>query len=475
MACQKPYSSRRLFYRAARTIAVILLLAGCEENTTDSESAELPELVTWSEHIAPLVYRECTPCHRPGHAGPFSLMTYSEASRRAQLLAAVTESRFMPPWPADVSYSTFVGQRHLTETEIALFKRWADQQAPAGDLSMAPKPPVYPEGSTLGKPDFVVTIDKPVQIPGDNQEHFWIVKIPFELPAATYLKAVEYVPGHRRIVHHMNGHLINYEKGKKTNVFGGIRHIDPSLMGYEAGYQRLDLPNDDGSYPALTPSVMNYLPGMQPVVYPPGIGGWPITEKGVFLLRDIHYAASPVDTEDAARLNLFFTHEPPQRPTQEIQLGTLGISEIVPALIIAPNTVQTFRTQATVTQDISILTLNPHMHLLGKSYWAYAITPQKDTIPLIRIPKWDFRWQYNYTFPKMLKLPAGSTVYVEGVYDNTTANPNNPYNPPREVREPEGNMRTTDEMFQLIITYLPYQPGDENIRLDSAVLPQQPK
>jgi len=454
-----------LFYRAA--IALILLGMSCKEQPANKNKLSLPETVSWSEHIAPLVYRECTPCHRPGHAGPFSLMTYADASRRAQLLAAVTESGFMPPWPADVNYSTFVGQRHLADAEIALFKKWAEQDAPEGNPELAPEPPVYPLGSSLGKPDFVVTIDRPVQIPGDNEEHFWIVKIPFEIPANTYLKAVEYVPGHRRIVHHMNGHLINYEPGKKHNVFGGIRHIDPMLTGYEAGYQRLDLPNDDGSYPTLTQSVMNYLPGMQPVVYPDGIGGWPIAQKGVFLLRDIHYAASPVDTEDAASLNLFFTDQPPVRPTQEIQLGTLGISDIIPALVIPPNTIKTFRTQATVTQDISMLTINPHMHLLGKSFWAYAVTPQNDTIPLIRIPKWDFRWQYNYTFPSMNKLPAGSTVYVEGVFDNTTDNPNNPFNPPREVREPVGNMRTTDEMFQLIITYLPYQAGDEKIRLDT--------
>lgn len=150
----------------------------------------------------------------------------------------------------------------------------------------------------------------------------------------------------------------------------------------------------------------------------------------------------------------------------EIQLGTLGISEIVPPLIIPPDTVMTFRTRATVREDISLLTLNPHMHLLGKSFLAYALTPQGDTIRLVRIPKWDFRWQYNYTFPSMVKLPAGSTVYVEGVFDDIRNNPNNPFDPPQTVREPEGNMRTTDEMFQLIITYLPYRPGDEKIRLD---------
>jgi hypothetical protein len=117
--------------------------------------------------------------------------------------------------------------------------------------------------------------------------------------------------------------------------------------------------------------------------------------------------------------------------------------------------------------DISLLTVNPHMHLLGKKFLAYAIKPDGDTIPLIRINNWDFRWQYFYTFKHMIKIPKGSFIYVEGVYDNTTNNPLNPFNPPHTVSEQKGSMRVTDEMFQFIMTYLPYQNGDENISLEN--------
>jgi hypothetical protein len=92
--------------------------------------------------------------------------------------------------------------------------------------------------------------------------------------------------------------------------------------------------------------------------------------------------------------------------------------------------------------------------------------PEGRTIPLIKISKWNFRWQYFYTFPKMVKIPKGSTIAAIGVYDNTAQNPNNPFSPPREVIGTNGSMRVTDEMFQLIMTYLPYQPGDENIGLE---------
>ena len=107
--------------------------------------------------------------------------------------------------------------------------------------------------------------------------------------------------------------------------------------------------------------------------------------------------------------------------------------------------------------------------MLGKSFLAYALKPNGDTIRLINIPRWDFRWQYFYTFPKMVKVPKGSKIIAQGIYDNTTNNPNNPFDPPQLVGERYdyggSSMRATDEMFQFIITYTPYQMGDEETEL----------
>ena len=164
--------------------------------------------------------------------------------------------------------------------------------------------------------------------------------------------------------------------------------------------------------------------------------------------------------------------ETPKRPTSEIQLGTLGISPIEPPLVIPPEKVMTFRTKTQVHVDISVLTINPHMHLLGKSFWAYALTPEGDTIRLIRIPKWDFHWQYFYTYKHLVKIPKDSWIYVEAVFDNTSGNPDNPYNPPQLIAERNGSMRTTDEMLQFIITYMPYREGDEKISLKSEFFPE---
>jgi hypothetical protein len=232
-------------------------------------------------------------------------------------------------------------------------------------------------------------------------------------------------------------------------------------------YSLLDLQNDDGTYPMLTPSVTNYLPGVEPALYPAGIGGYRVKKDGVLLLDNIHYGPSPVDTSDNTKFNIFFSSSAPERPTGEFIVGTSGISKVEPELIIPPNQVRKFISRYRLPEDISLLTVNPHMHLLGKSFTAYAVKTDGDTIPIIRIPRWDFRWQYFYTFKKPLHLPAGTEIISEGVYDNTEDNPLNPFHPPKQVSERNGSMRTTDEMFQLICTYIHYQTGDENISLEN--------
>jgi hypothetical protein len=105
------------------------------------------------------------------------------------------------------------------------------------------------------------------------------------------------------------------------------------------------------------------------------------------------------------------------------------------------------------------------MHYIGKVFTAYAVTPDGDTIPLVHIPRWDFRWQEIYRFRHLIKIPRGSTLTIEATYDNTADNPFNPFSPPRPIFS-SGDMRSTDEMMTLMMVFLPYQDGDENIKLD---------
>jgi len=432
-------------------------------------NSKQPEHITYSEQIAPLIYKNCTSCHRPGEAGPFNLLTYRDAVSRAKLLKFVTQTRFMPPWPVDASYSHFTDEKVLTENEISMIASWVDNGCELGDSTKTPKPPVFSTGSQLGKPDLIIKLRDEYKIKGDGKDHFLLMRVPYQIPKDTFVSVIEVVPDNRKLVHHVNAQLLSYDFDKKKDVFKGNTVVDLEVVPDRAqAYKDIDLPNDDGvTYPTLTRSVTNYLPGAVPPVYPDGIGGFNLVRKGAIFLKDIHYGPSRVDTTDRTTFNVFFAKQAPKRPLREFQLGTYGISPTVPTLIIPPDTVITFHSDYILPADISILTLNPHMHLLGKKFLAYAVTPHGDTIPLIRINKWDFRWQYFYTFKKMLKIPGGSTIHAEGVYDNTRHNPNNPFSPPQLVAERDGSMRTSDEMFQFIITYLPYQLGDENVSLEN--------
>lgn len=445
-------------------ILLLLFFISCKQQ--QQESKEL----TFSDDIAPIIYKNCTSCHRPGEAGPFNLITYNDVASRSKLIKFVTQTRFMPPWPADATYRHFSDEKMLTDDELKLITAWVEKGCKQGDSTHMPPLPFFAVGSQLGKPDLVIKLRDVYPIKGNGRDLFLLMRVPYEIQKDTFIRVIEIVPDNRKLVHHVNAQLLSYEFDKKKDVFKGNTVVDieryPDKL---AAYKELSLANDDGiSFPMLTQSVANYLPGVVPPVYPDGIGGYRMLRKGAIFLKDIHYGPSRVDTSDQTAFNVFFAKTKPSRPLQEFQMGTYGVSPTVPTLIIPPDTVMTFHSDFKLPFDISVLTINPHMHLLGKSFLAYAVTTEHDTIPLIRINKWDFRWQYFYTFKKMLKIPKGAIIHTEGVFDNTRHNSNNPFSPPRLVAEREGSMRTSDEMFQFIVTYLPYANGDEQISLETA-------
>jgi hypothetical protein len=426
---------------------------------------------TFTKDIAPIIFENCTPCHRDEGAAPFSLTNFNQVNRKKKTILEVTQSGYMPPWPADRNYSHFIGERYLTSEQKELIKRWIETGAVEGKPEDLPPLPTFSSVSRIGEPDTTVWFDS-IFIEGNSRDRFFIATLPIELPEDKYVRAMEFLPNKNNLVHHMNGRLLNYEDDKKETVFEGERllNLEVSESDYNEQFAALKLANDDGSRPQQINSAVNYLPGVEGTLYPEGIGGFKIHKKSILIADDIHYGPISKGKWDHSHVNIFFSGEPPKRPINEVMLGTNGEGKIIPPLVIPPNKITKHTVFLEIPQDISVLTINPHMHLLGKSFKAYALPPNGDTIRLINIPRWDFRWQYFYTYPKMLKIPKGSVVYVEAEFDNTLDNPNNPYNPPQEIRERYefggAGMRTADEMLQFIITWLPYQTGDENVSLE---------
>lgn len=448
---------------------IFSLLWGCGESTIspDSNLVEINNPV-FDEHIEPIIYKNCTPCHRQNGGAPFELTSFKKVKNKARTIAKVTALRYMPPWPADPSYRHFIGEKRLTNQEIELIGRWVKNGCPKGERPNRLLSTVKPFVSALGKPDLVLPLDSIHLIQGD-EDRFFLTKVSANIPNKRFVRAVELIPGKRDLMHHFNGHLINYREGSKNPFDTRPRKVEITVGRNPDELKSLDLMTDDGIIPERVHSVVNYLPGVTGVMYPEGIGTFEVNEQFSIIGNDVHYGPSAKSVIDQSKLHLFFTDTPPKRGIGELMLGTNGVSKIEPPLIIEPNTVSTHVTRFQVPADISVLTVNPHMHLLGRSLKAYALKPNGDTIRLIHIPKWDFRWQYFYTFEKMVKVPKGSVIEVEATFDNTTNNPFNPHDPPQRVSERfeygGSSMKAEDEMFQFIITYLGYQAGDENISL----------
>jgi hypothetical protein len=446
---------------------VLLFLFSCttdSNNTTQITKNSDPTFV----EIAPIIFKNCTPCHRAGESGPFELTTYEGIVKNKNKIKFVTQTKYMPPWPADPGYTHFVGERTLTPEEIELIKTWVDNGTPKGDESKIPAVPVFYAGSFFGKPDAIIKFKEPVPIKGNGADHFYIIKVPVNLPKDTFVSYFEFVPAQRKLAHHVNGHLINYEAGNKKDIQPGLTYSFDNTIEYTKLYNQMNILNDDGSFPVLTPNTVYYLPGFTPAIYPKGIGGYKINKTATILLKNIHYGPSNLDVQDSSYVNVFYGPKP-KRPIFETQMGTFGISKIEPELILLPNKIQTFHTQATLNGDATILSVNPHMHLLGKTFWAFAVQPNGDTIPLIKINKWDFRWQYYYTYEHPVIIKQGTVIHAYATFDNTDKNPFNPNHPPKIVTQGEGvrSMQTTEEMFQFIFTYMPYQSGDEKLDLNN--------
>lgn len=432
--------------------------------------SEVPDQPSYYKHIAPIISRSCWRCHRVNGIAPFSLESFEQVRKKAKTIAKVTSKRIMPPWPADPNYSHFVGENVLSEIEIQTIAKWVEQGAKEGNPSDFIAPQQIHDRSVIGKPDWVIPVP-PIALKNDGYDQFYLTKTHVKLPEGKYIAALEFVPKQPDLLHHANGHLILYPNGRADLKNGDMRTVNITPGNYKEDFKHLDVLNKDGSQPERIHSAVNYLPGVQGVKYPDGIGGFYVPKEFALSFVDLHFGPSDRNVTDSSLVNVFFTDKKPERPTFEINLGTDGVGKIQPPLVIPPNQITKHKVEYVIEAPISVLTINPHLHLLGKSFLAFAIKPNGDTVRLISIPRWNFRWQYFYTFKKIQVLPAGSKIVAIAEFDNTVNNINNPNKPPKQVSErweDGGNsMRASDEMFQFIITYISYRPGDENISLES--------
>ncbi len=408
---------------------------------------------TYVEDVAPIIYNNCTSCHRSGNIAPFSLTGYEEVKAFSTSIRGSVLSREMPPWPPDPSYSRFQHERTLTDVQIQTIVSWIDKGMPQGDPSKEPAKPKYDEIEDLGTPDLVLKMKTAYTHKGTGTDMYRVMVVPTGLKEDKMIKAIAVVPGNRDIVHHVITAL---------DTTGQARILDAAdpLEGYEqyGGF----------GFQTATNNFHNWVPGASFLTtFPKNMGK--VLFKNTDLLMQMHYAPSNSDATDQSMVYIYYADEPTERTivTQPV-INPLFLNE---EFLIPANTVKTFRADLTIPRDISLLGVAPHAHNLGKSFEVYAIPPRSnDTIKLIRINEWDFHWQGQYNFNKLIKIPRGSKLYAKAVYDNTEANHHNPNSPPKDMRWGES---TSEEMFLVYFSYIPYKAGDEDIELVTSIQENQ--
>ena len=394
--------------------------------------AQAQEPVTFSRDVAPILFQACVSCHRPAGSAQFSLLTYDEVRPRARQIAAVTRRRTMPPWKPEASPGTFVGERRLTDAQIAHIQRWVEGGAIEGDPAHLPPRPAFSGRWQLGEPDLVIeTPAYRLRGTGDDMYRNFVLPIPGN--AVRYIRAWEFLP-ESHAVHHAT---------MQFDATGTSRRFDAGDP--EPGYEGLiahSATSPDGYF-------LDWGPGHGPYVAPDGMA-WPVQPRSDLVMM-LHLR--PIGREEVVRgtLGLYFSDEPPAVVPTLIRLTRQHLD-------IAPGDPRYVVTASfTLNADIDVHTVQPHAHYLAREAKAIATLPDGTVTPLIIIRDWDFDWQGIFRYATPLRLPAGSVLSMEYIYDNSAANRRNPHSPPRRVRY---GQRTSDEMAELILQVVPVNAAD---------------
>jgi Flp pilus assembly protein TadD len=409
--------------KARALVLAVLALSSC--------SRRLAPAPTFSRDIASILDANCVGCHRPGHAAPFSLVTYADARARAGAIAKAVESRVMPPWLPDHADPGFEGERRLRDDQIALITAWAQAGAPEGDRADRPAPRSTSASWELGTPDHIATPAKPYTLAPEGHDVYRNLVIPLDNMSTRYVKAIEFLPGDAP-VHHAVIRVDPRRISRAEEAADG----QPGFPGMAA----TGVEDPDGHF-------LGWAPGRGPIAAPDRLP-W-ILNPGSDLVVELHLMPGTKPTMIQPTVGLFFTDAPPEKTPVMLVMGSKAID------IPAGAADYSIEDRYELPVDVEVLSLYPHAHYLGREMDVRAVAADGSSRPLLHIRKWSFNWQQDYRFVTPIALPRGTTIVMRYSYDNSSGNPKNPHQPPRRVT---WGPQSHDEMGNLgiqVVTRLP--------------------
>jgi len=403
------------------------------------------QTVTFNKDIAPIVFHNCSPCHRPGEVAPFSLLSYADVRKHAAQIVAVTGRRYMPPWPPAPGSGDFLDERRLSDAQIRMISDWVKQGAPEGNSADLPPAPHFTAGWQLGAPDMILRLPKPFTVPASGGDVFRNFIIPVDVSSVKYVRALELRPGNTRVVHHANV-LVDRTRS--------LRHRDGE--DGQPGFPGMDLLTEGG--PGAFDPDSHFLFWKPGTVLRPERDdmSWRLT-PGTDLVLNLHLQPTGKAETIQPEIGLWFSPTPPTRFPMLVQLEDDGALDIPPG-----DRAFTVSDHLKLPVSVDVLAIYPHAHYVGKRVDAWATLPDGSRRSLIRIDDWDINWQAVYNYRKPVSLPKGTVIAMRITYDNSAENPRNPSNPPIRV---VGGNRSIDEMGHVWLQVLPKKDRDEDPRV----------
>ena len=382
-------------------LAILPILLGADVHT---------EQLTYSEDIAPILYRKCAECHRPNQVGPFSVLDYKSVRPWAKSIAKVVEQRRMPPWGADSSKTRYTNDRSLSEEQISNILLWISQGSKEGDRSSLPDMPAFYDEWKIGEPDLVFEAESSFTVAANQleipyQDVFFLPQLSDDM----YISAWELKPGNRKVVHH-------------ANVVYAQRKLDPVGLG--------------ASLLAGGDILGGFLPGSDPYFYPEGTA-LKIPEGSIVQLA-AHYVGIDETVNESPQFGVRFANGRVDKLVR-----TVGTAEW--KIQIEPHDPHwELDSVVTLTSPITILTSGAHMHYRGWAYTATAVFPDGSSHLIADVPRYDFNWQMTYELADPIDVPKGTKYQVRAVWNNSKTNPNNPI----PEKRAEYGLWTENEMLQ---------------------------
>jgi mono/diheme cytochrome c family protein len=375
---------------------------------------------TYHGRVGRIFAKHCNECHHAGDIAPMALDDPEMAARWAESIVEEVEAGRMPPWKPTRGIGRFVGERGVSAREIETLRRWSEAGAPLGTPPRRPKKIDYPSGWRLGDPDAVLEYGEGFLVPAGGEEIYRCFPIANPFGRDVWISGIDVQPGDRRVVHHVVLFV------DLTGASAELDAADPA-----PGYECFGGPGFD------TPFVLGgWAPGNRTAFSPRGTALR--LRAGDTVVMQCHYSPAESDVTDRTRVGLFLS--PDLSPEEIFLVPVLNRSFTLPAGDPAVRVEASFESTGISGRILSVI---PHMHLLGKRIEVDLLLPDETEQRLVEIADWDFHWQDTYTFARPLPAPTGSGFRVRAVYDNTAANPRNPNSPPVDVSYGE---RTTDEM-----------------------------